>query len=63
MIDYQMPTGKFYAMAEWAGKNVSDFYEYYYVPTEQVADNGQFYSTLLTTNPPWPGSTTLMAKP
>jgi oligosaccharyl transferase (archaeosortase A-associated) len=26
---------KFYAMAEWAGKSVDEFYEYYYVPTEE----------------------------
>jgi oligosaccharyl transferase (archaeosortase A-associated) len=35
MIDSAMATGKFYAMAEWAGKNTSEFYEYYYVETEQ----------------------------
>jgi oligosaccharyl transferase (archaeosortase A-associated) len=35
MIDQAMATGKFYAMAEWAGKNVSEFYEYYYVQTEE----------------------------
>jgi dolichyl-diphosphooligosaccharide--protein glycosyltransferase len=35
MIDSAMATGKFYAMADWAGKNVSEFYEYYYVPAEQ----------------------------
>jgi len=35
MIDSAMATGKFYAMAEWAGKNVSDFYEVYYLPTEE----------------------------
>ena len=35
VIDYAMVTGKFYAMAEWAGGNVSEFYEVYYVPTEQ----------------------------
>jgi len=35
MIDSAMATGKFYAMAEWAGKNVSEFYEYYYVSTEE----------------------------
>jgi len=39
MIDSAMATGKFYAMAEWAGKNLSQFYEYYYVQTEQ---GGQF---------------------
>jgi oligosaccharyl transferase (archaeosortase A-associated) len=35
MIDSAMASGKFYAMAEYAGKNVSDFYEYYFVQTEQ----------------------------
>jgi oligosaccharyl transferase (archaeosortase A-associated) len=35
MIDSDMATGKFYAMAEWAGKNVSDFQEVYYVSTQQ----------------------------
>jgi dolichyl-diphosphooligosaccharide--protein glycosyltransferase len=39
VIDYAMPTTKFYAMAEWAGSNVSEFYEYYYLPTE---DGGQW---------------------
>jgi dolichyl-diphosphooligosaccharide--protein glycosyltransferase len=39
MIDSAMATGKFYAMAEWGGQNVSDFYEVYYVPTE---DGGQW---------------------
>jgi dolichyl-diphosphooligosaccharide--protein glycosyltransferase len=36
MIDYAMATpSKFYAMAEWAEKSVNEFYEAYYVPTEQ----------------------------
>jgi len=36
MIDYAMATpSKFYAMAGWADKSVNDFYEVYYVPTEQ----------------------------
>jgi dolichyl-diphosphooligosaccharide--protein glycosyltransferase len=39
MIDSAMATGKFYAMGDWAGKNTSEFYEYYYVQTEQ---GGQF---------------------
>jgi asparagine N-glycosylation enzyme membrane subunit Stt3 len=39
MIDSAMATGKFYAMADWAGKNFADFYESYYVQTE---DGGQF---------------------
>jgi len=34
MIDYAMTTGKFYAMVEWAGGSVADFYEIYYVPQE-----------------------------
>jgi oligosaccharyl transferase (archaeosortase A-associated) len=33
VIDYMMPTSKFYAMAEWAGGNENDFYGVYYVPT------------------------------
>jgi dolichyl-phosphooligosaccharide-protein glycotransferase len=32
VIDDAMVTGKFYAMAEWAGRNVSDFYQAYFVP-------------------------------
>jgi dolichyl-diphosphooligosaccharide--protein glycosyltransferase len=39
MIDQAMATGKFYAMGDWAGRNTSEFYEYYYVQTEQ---GGQF---------------------
>jgi len=35
MIDYAMATpAKFYAMAEWAGSNASEFYEIYYLQTE-----------------------------
>jgi len=35
MIDYAMATpGKFYAMAEWAGGDVSEFYELYGVPPQ-----------------------------
>jgi dolichyl-diphosphooligosaccharide--protein glycosyltransferase len=37
MIDYQMPTGKFYAMAEWAGKSVNEFYQGYFVPVSSDA--------------------------
>jgi len=37
VIDYAMPTGKFYAMAEWAGKSVTEFYEVYYVPISNSA--------------------------
>ncbi len=32
MIDYDMLIGKYHAMVEWAGENVNDFYEFYYVP-------------------------------
>jgi len=39
MIDSAMVTGKFYAMAEWAGENVSDFYDFYFLPSQQ---GGQF---------------------
>jgi dolichyl-diphosphooligosaccharide--protein glycosyltransferase len=36
MIDYAMATpAKFYAMAEWAGRSQDEFYEVYYVPSEQ----------------------------
>ncbi len=34
IIDYMMPTGKFYAMPIRAGKNSDDFYGTYYVPKE-----------------------------
>jgi len=39
MIDSAMATGKFYAMVDWAGKNLTDFYEYYFVPSQ---DGGQW---------------------
>jgi asparagine N-glycosylation enzyme membrane subunit Stt3 len=39
MIDSAMVTGKFYAMVDWAGENLSDFYEYYFLPSQQ---GGQF---------------------
>jgi oligosaccharyl transferase (archaeosortase A-associated) len=32
MSDYQMATSKFYAMAEWANKSESEFYQVYYTP-------------------------------
>ncbi|MFP3898657.1 MAG: oligosaccharyl transferase, archaeosortase A system-associated [Dehalococcoidia bacterium] len=34
VIDYTMPTGKFYAMVEWAGLNRSDYFDVYYQRTE-----------------------------
>jgi asparagine N-glycosylation enzyme membrane subunit Stt3 len=35
VIDSAMPITKFYAMVEWAGESVDDFYEVYYLPTEE----------------------------
>jgi oligosaccharyl transferase (archaeosortase A-associated) len=35
IIDYPMPTSKFYAMPAWAGGNVTDYYDSYYVPQEE----------------------------
>ena len=32
IIDYSMPSGKFYAMAMFAGKNLDEFHETYYLP-------------------------------
>jgi len=37
VIDYTMPTGKFYAMVEWADKSVADFHAAYYVPISAKA--------------------------
>jgi len=34
MIDHMMATTKFYAMAEWAGKSSSEFYDVYYWATQ-----------------------------
>lgn len=34
IIDYPMPTSKFYAMAEYAGASSDDYYGTYYVPQE-----------------------------
>jgi len=34
MIDYQMPTAKFYAMVDYAGGNLSEFFEAYHVPAQ-----------------------------
>ena len=39
VIDHTMPTTKFYAMVEWAGSNVSEFQELYYLPQQ---DGGGF---------------------
>ncbi len=39
VIDYTMPTTKFYAMVEWTGSNVSEFQELYYLPQQ---DGGGF---------------------
>jgi oligosaccharyl transferase (archaeosortase A-associated) len=43
MIDYAMATpGKFYAMAEWAGSNSSEFYEIYFQQTEETDWQGMY---------------------
>ena len=34
IIDYLLPTGKFYALPTWAGKNPDEFYGTYYAPQE-----------------------------
>ena len=34
VIDHMMPTTKFYAMVEWAGKSLDEFYGVYYEPAE-----------------------------
>jgi oligosaccharyl transferase (archaeosortase A-associated) len=39
MIDYAMPVSKFYAMVEYAGGNLNQFYDYYY---QQTQDGGQW---------------------
>jgi dolichyl-diphosphooligosaccharide--protein glycosyltransferase len=36
-IDYQTPLGKFHALPEWAGGNVSEFYEAYYYYRAQAS--------------------------
>jgi len=43
MIDYAMATSKFYAMVEWAGGNVSEFYEFYYQRTQDGGQWGVLY--------------------
>jgi oligosaccharyl transferase (archaeosortase A-associated) len=39
MIDQAMPTGKFYAMVEWANESLDEFYDFYYLPQQ---DGGQW---------------------
>jgi oligosaccharyl transferase (archaeosortase A-associated) len=39
VIDNAMPTTKFYAMVDWAGGDLSKFYDYYY---ESTQDGGQW---------------------
>jgi dolichyl-phosphooligosaccharide-protein glycotransferase len=46
VIDYQMPTSKFYPMAEWAGSNVHEFYEYYGVSAETEGGDPQWLGLL-----------------
>ena len=43
VIDYAMPTTKFYAMAEWADKSVDEFYDVYYLPAEDGGQWGLLY--------------------
>jgi oligosaccharyl transferase (archaeosortase A-associated) len=46
VIDSLMPTSKFYAMADWAGINESEFFGVYYIPAQQTGGQGQ-WGTLL----------------
>lgn len=34
VIDYSTTVGKFYALAEWAGQDRTQFYDYYFIPQE-----------------------------
>jgi len=43
VIDNAMATGKFYAMVDWAGGNLSDFYDYYYQPAQDGGQWGMLY--------------------
>jgi oligosaccharyl transferase (archaeosortase A-associated) len=43
VIDFAMPVTKFYAMVEWAGGNVDDFYEIYYQQTADGLQGGPLY--------------------
>jgi len=43
VIDYAMAVTKFYAMVEWAGGNVSEFYEVYYQQTNEGMRGGILY--------------------
>jgi asparagine N-glycosylation enzyme membrane subunit Stt3 len=43
VIDFAMAVTKFYAMVEWAGGNVSDFYEVYYQQTNEGMQRGVLY--------------------
>ena len=43
LIDHTMPTGKFYAMVEWAGGSLDEFFESYYLPTEDGGQWGALY--------------------
>ncbi len=47
IIDYQMPSTKFYAMPEWTGSNSDEFYEVYYYLAEsgEVRSMTLFYPT------------------
>jgi dolichyl-diphosphooligosaccharide--protein glycosyltransferase len=43
VIDNAMPTTKFYAMVQWAGGNLSKFYDFYYQPTQDGGQWGMLY--------------------
>jgi len=47
IIDYQMPTTKFYAMPEWTGSSSDQFYEVYYQPAQagKLEPIPYFYAT------------------
>jgi oligosaccharyl transferase (archaeosortase A-associated) len=41
MIDYAMVTGKFHALPKWAGSDVNEFYELFYLPGQAGQGGGQ----------------------
>ena len=55
MIDYATATGKFYAMVDWAGGNLSEFHEYYGVPPQVSGGTPQWFVWLFY--PPYYKST------
>jgi oligosaccharyl transferase (archaeosortase A-associated) len=55
VIDSLMPTGKFHAMVDWAGRNESEFFEYYGVPPK--VSGGDPQQLFLLYNPAYYRST------